>query len=97
MNNFFQSDTCTTFWNPNTCELWIFGDAAERITEKTPHIFVDRVTQWGDGSEEETELPVTDGHGNREWQTGKIYECDPAENNGTTAESAIKKFWNYNA
>lgn len=96
MKNFFQSNQCTEFYNPTTNELWVFGDKPENITELTPHIFVSRTTEWGDGSEKKIELPVTDGHGQRENQEGLIFVSSPDDLLGTTAETAIRRFWIFN-
>lgn len=96
MKNFFDSDYYTEFWNPDTNEIWVFGDKLENITEKTPHQYVDRIVGWGDGSEATVELPVTDGHGQREMQKGKVYVGMDFELVGTTAEQQVRRFYNLN-
>ena len=97
MKKFFNSDEYTEFFVPETNEIWVFGDTPENITESTPHQFVGKAPHWGDGTEETAELPITDGHGTREYVTGRVYVASPGELSGTTAESQISKFWKFNA
>ena len=97
MKKFFNSDEYTEFFIPETNEIWVFGDAPENISENTPHQFVGKDPHWGDGTEETVELPITDGHGTREYVTGRVYVASPGELSGTTAETQISKFWKFNA
>ena len=97
MKNFFQNDQYTEFFNPETNEVWVFGDTPENITKETPHQYVGKDPSWGDGSEEEMELPVTDGHGIREMQKGRVYVGEKFELIGTAAENNVAKFYNFNA
>lgn len=94
MKNFFQSEQYTEFFTESG-EVWVFGDTPENITENTPHQFVARDPSWGDGSEKTSKLPITDGHGNREWVNGKIYVGGKHELIGTTAEKNIAKFYKF--
>jgi len=96
MKDFFQNKSYTEFFNPNTAEIWVFGDTPENISENTPHQFVAVDPNWGDGTETEMELPVTDGHGQRELQTGRVYVGQNYEILGTTAEKQISEFWKFN-
>lgn len=95
MKDFFQNDQYTEFYTENG-EVWVFGDTPDNITEETPHQFVDRDNHWGDGTEVAGTLPVTDGHGRREWVEGKIYIGEKYEIAGTTAEKKISEFYNCN-
>lgn len=97
MKNFFQNpDTYTEFLNTKTGEVWVFGDAVEKITEQTPCMFVGADPRWGNGDEQEAILPVIDGHGNVEYVSGRVYEGTPGELEGTTAEKNISKFYTFN-
>lgn len=96
MANFFHSDTYTEFFISETNEVWVFGDRPANITEETPHQFVARDSSWGDGTEQEMELPITDGHGNREWVTGRFYVGEPCELRGTIAGDKIAQFYAFN-
>lgn len=97
MANFFQNaDAYTEFFVPQTNEVWVFGDRPENITAATPHIFVTRNPSWGDGTELEMELPITDGHGTREMAIGKVYVGSPSELVGTTAGANVVSFWVFN-
>lgn len=98
MKNFFQSEAAyTEFFNPSTGELWVFGDKPENITEDTPHQFVGVAVAWGDGTENKMSLPVTDHHGQREYQTGFFYIGSPSELVDTVAAEKIAHFYNFNA
>lgn len=94
MKQFFQSEKYTEFYTKNG-EVWVFGDTPENINENTPHQFVARDNSWGDGSEKTAKLPITDGHGTREWVNGKIYVGEKHELIGTTAEEKIRNFYNF--
>jgi len=94
MKNFFESDQYTEFCVGN--EIWAFGNTPENITEETPHRFVGRDNTWGDGTEEEMELPITDGHGTREYVSGRVYVGAKHELCGTTAEEKISRFNTFN-
>lgn len=95
MKNFFKSEQYTELFTENS-EIWVFGDTPENINENTPRQFVSRDNSWGDGTEQEMELPVTDGHGTTEWVKGKIYIGEKHELLGTTAETNICRFFNFN-
>ena len=95
--NFFQNrETYTEFFNPETSEVWVFGDILENITEQTPCMFVAVDPTWGSGDEDEMPLPVVDGHGNIEYVKGRVYQGSPGELDGTTARKAIEKFYTFN-
>jgi len=96
MNNFFNSDRYTEFFNPETNEIWVFGDEPGNITEKTTCLFVGKDPHWNTNSLPESELPVIDGHGNSELQSGVVYVGEKSELCGTTAENMISKFYNFN-
>lgn len=95
MKNFFQSEQYTEFYTEQG-DVWVFGNTPDNIDESTPHQFVARDNSWGDGTEHKIELPVTDGHGTREWVTGRVYVGVKHELIGTTAEEKIRKFYNFN-
>lgn len=97
MKNFFKDEFATEFFVPDTNEIWVFGAEVNEIDLNTPHIFVGRDPHWAHDGKMTAYLPITDGHGNREYVSG--FFCTPFayELAGTTAETAISKFWNFNA
>lgn len=94
MKNFFQSETAT-----EACingEIFVFGDAPESITEKTPCMYVGIDNGWGDGTEPKMELPIPDGNEGFDYMECRVFEIPKGALEHTTAQEKIQRFYNFN-
>jgi hypothetical protein len=93
--NFFNGKRATEFRDIND-DVWIFGDKLENIDLSTNHLYICKDVTRYDG-DIKTNLPITDGHGTREWIQGEACEIETWEILGTAAEQKIKELYICNA